>query len=180
MHIGCYRVSKILVDGGSSVNILYRYALDWMEDTPKLARKMILPQTPSLLYEFDGSEAHSPRTVTFPVQADPYNVVTKFCIFDVESSYNAILGRSRIYMMRVIPFINQLLKYPTPSGMADIRGDQGMARIIAAVTRKKSSGMTKTSRAVSNKDSPMNKKKRGLLTNSNYRNEESQDSNFPA
>jgi len=70
MHIGCCRMSKILVDGGG-------HALDWMDDTPGFVRKMILPQTQSLLYRFDGSEARSPRTVMFPIRADPYNVVTE-------------------------------------------------------------------------------------------------------
>jgi len=31
-------------------------------------------------------------TVMFLVRANPYNVVTEFCVFDVESSYYAILG----------------------------------------------------------------------------------------
>jgi len=44
----------ILVDGGSSVNILYDHALDRIDDTPELARKLIIPQTQSLLYGFDG------------------------------------------------------------------------------------------------------------------------------
>jgi len=86
-------MSKILVDGGSSVNILYGHALDKMEDTPELARKMILPQTKSLLYGFDRSEAREPRTVMFPVRVNPYNVFTEFYVLDVESSYNAILMR---------------------------------------------------------------------------------------
>jgi len=47
-----------------------------MEDTPELARKRILLQTQSLLYGFDGSEAHSLGTVTFPIRADSYNVIT--------------------------------------------------------------------------------------------------------
>ena len=37
VHIGSCKVSKILVDGESSVNILYDYALDRMEDTLVLA-----------------------------------------------------------------------------------------------------------------------------------------------
>ena len=37
MHIGNCRVSKILIDVGSSVNILYGGALDRMEDTPEMA-----------------------------------------------------------------------------------------------------------------------------------------------
>jgi len=141
-----------------------------MEDTPELLQKMILPHIQLLLYGFDVSKAHSLGTVTFPVRMDPYNVVTDFCVLDIESSYNAILGRPLIYMMRDVPSTHhQLLKYLTPSGMVNIRGDQAMARTITAVTRKKSGWMTKTSRAVSDKSSPMNKKENRMLTNSNYR-----------
>ena len=91
IHIGCCKVLKILVDVWSSVNILYEHSLCRIEDTPELARKMIIPPTQSLLYGFDKSEALSPSTVKFPVRADSYNVVTKFCVLDVESLYNAIL-----------------------------------------------------------------------------------------
>jgi len=34
VHIGCCKVSKILVDGRSSVNIMYGHALYRMEDLP--------------------------------------------------------------------------------------------------------------------------------------------------
>ena len=37
VHIGCCKVSKIFIDGGSNVNILYNHTLDRMEDTPELA-----------------------------------------------------------------------------------------------------------------------------------------------
>ena len=148
MHISCCRVSKILIDGGSSINILYGHALDRMEDILELARKMILIQTQSLLYGFDRSEAHSP-------------VVTKFCIFDIKFSYNAVLDRPWIHMMRAVSSTHhQLLKYPIPSGMTDIRVDQAMTRNMAAIARKKSDWMTKTSRAVSDKDSLMDKKQK--------------------
>jgi len=82
-HIGFCKVLKILADGGSSINILYGHALDLMEDTPELAQKLIIPRTQSLLYRFDGNEACSPNTVEFPVRADPFNIVIKFCILDV-------------------------------------------------------------------------------------------------
>ena len=121
VHINCCRVSKILVEGGS-VNITYDHALDRIEDTFKLARKLIIPQTQLLLYGFDGSEAYSPDTVEFPTLADPFNVVTEFCVFDVQSPYNTIFGRPCIHIMRVVPSTHhQLLKHPTPSGMTKIR-----------------------------------------------------------
>ena len=45
IHISYCKVSKILVDGRSSVNIMYDHALDRMEDTPDLVLKLINPQT---------------------------------------------------------------------------------------------------------------------------------------
>jgi len=39
IHIGCCKMSKILLDRGSSVNIMYGHALDRMKDTPELSRK---------------------------------------------------------------------------------------------------------------------------------------------
>ena len=101
IHIGGCKVSKILVDRKSSVNNLYKHILNRMEDTPKLAQKMIISQTQSLLY------------------ADPYNNIMEFCILDVES-YNAILERPWIHMMReILSTHHQLMKYPTPSGLAN-------------------------------------------------------------
>jgi len=139
MHISYCRMSKILVDEESSVNILYRHAIDRMEDTPEMTRKMILSQTQSLLYGFNGNEAHSSRVITFPVWADPYNIVTEFYVLDIESSYNAILRRPWIQMMGAIPFTHyQLLKYPTLIGMADIKGDEVITKTIATVAWKKS------------------------------------------
>jgi len=64
-----------------------------MEDTPELAQKMIIPQFQPILYEFDGYEARSPGTVESLVHADPFNIITEFCILGIQSPYNAILKR---------------------------------------------------------------------------------------
>jgi len=78
-------VSKILIDGESNVNILYSHTLNRMENIPELAQKLIILQTQSLLYGFDESEARSPCTIEFPIRADLFNVVTEFCVLDVQS-----------------------------------------------------------------------------------------------
>jgi len=90
MPIGNCRVSKILIDGGSSANILYGGALNWMEDSSEAAQVLINRQAQSHLYGFDENETRSPRTISLPVRADPYNIITKFY---VESPDNAILER---------------------------------------------------------------------------------------
>ena len=83
MLIGNCRVSKVLVNRGSFVNILYRGAhilyrgaLDRMEDSQEAARVLINCQTQSHLYGFDGNEMRSPGTISLPVRADPYIVIT--------------------------------------------------------------------------------------------------------
>jgi len=70
MHISNCRVFIILVDSGSSVNILYGGALDRMDDIPEAARAMINSQTQSNSYEFDGNETQSSDTISLPVRAD--------------------------------------------------------------------------------------------------------------
>jgi len=116
---------------------MYGHALDRMEDTPEPARKLMIPQIQSLLYSFDGNKAYSHDTVEFPVRAIPFNIVTEFCVLEVQFSY-AILGRPWIHMMRAVQSTHHqllkypILKYPTPSGTTNIRGDQAMARMVAA------------------------------------------------
>jgi len=75
-----------------------------MEDSPEVARALINHQTQSHLYGFDGNETCSPGTISLAVRADPYNVITKFYVVDVESPHNAILGRSWLNMMKVVSF----------------------------------------------------------------------------
>ena len=139
--------------------MLYDHALDRMEDTPELAQKLIIPQTQSLLYGFGSSEVRFPGTVEFPVRTNSFNVVTESRVLNIKSPYNVILGRPWIHMMRVVMSTHhQLLKYPTPSGMANIRGDQVMARTVVVVAQKRSSWVQKTYRACPNEDSLMDKK----------------------
>ena len=71
MHIGWCKVSKILVDRGSSNNILHDHTLDQIDDASELAQELIISQTQSLLYGFDGNETRSPDMVPFLVRANP-------------------------------------------------------------------------------------------------------------
>ena len=80
MHIDNCRVSRTMVDNGSSDNILYKGALDRMEDTPEAARAMINPQSLSNLYEFDENETRSSGMISLSVRADPYNIITEFFV----------------------------------------------------------------------------------------------------
>ena len=114
--IGNCRVSKVLVDEGSFVNILYGGAPNRMEGTQDITRAMIT-QTPSHQYGFGWYETYSPGTVALPFCADPYNIIMEFYMVDVESPHNAILERLWHHMMKLVPSTyHQLVWYPSPTG----------------------------------------------------------------
>ena len=139
MQSGSCRVSRILVDSGSSVNILYESALDRMEDTPEMTRTMTCPQTHQICMGLTGMRYARPAQITLPIRADPYNVITEFYVIDGASLHNAILRRSWVHMMEVVPSsYHQLLRYPTSVGTTDIRGDQAMSPSFAAIAQKRS------------------------------------------
>ena len=109
----------------------------------------------------------------FLVHADSFNVIIEFCVLDIQSPYNAILGRPWIHMMRAFPSTHRkLLKYSTPFGMTNIRGDQAVTRIIAAVTRKRSgwaqAGRKRPLEQVLTKTLMWIRKRGGLLININH------------
>ena len=106
-----------------------------------MARAMINPHTWSHLYGFDDNETHSPGTVSLSIRADPYNIITKFYVIDMESKHNVILKRPWIHMMKAIPSnYHQLIQYPTPTGITNIRGDQAMSCTISAMPGRSYAG----------------------------------------
>jgi len=146
---------KILADDESSINILYRGALDRMKDSVEIAQAMINPQTASHLCDFDGNMTRSPGTIALPVRVDPYNVITEFYIIDVESPMDPL--------MKVISSsYHQILWYLTPSRTTEIRGDQALSRIITMIVRKKYDWMPKVIRKISDEDCPIGKKQKQI------------------
>ena len=141
-----------------------------MDDTSEIDRTMIILQTQSYMYGFDENESHLPSMVALPVRADPSNVITEFYVVNVESSHNAIHGRSWLHMMKVIPSTyHQQVWYPTLTGTTDIRGYQAMSRTIFVIARKKFGLKPKITKAVSMKTSLRERNRSRLLHNSNHR-----------
>ena len=135
-----------------------------MEDTLKITRAMISPQTQYHLYGFDEKETSSPGTISLPVRADPYSIITEFYVVDVASIHNAILRRPWLHIMKDVPSTYHRVWNPTPSGMADIRGDHTMSRTISVVARKKLGWRSITTKAVSEEKLPERKKHKLIAT----------------
>ncbi|VFQ84428.1 unnamed protein product [Cuscuta campestris] len=128
MDINGADVARVLVDTGSSVNVLYLDAFKKL----KLDRSMLRPlQTP--LSGFTGASIEAEGQITLPVTLGSGNkTVTKqmrFVVVDIKCVHNAILGRPGINQVRaIISMAHLCMKFYTPNGIGEERGDQKNAR----------------------------------------------------
>nr|XP_023900523.1 uncharacterized protein LOC112012362 [Quercus suber] len=91
LQVGVYNLHRVLVDNGSSADILYYPACQQM----KINREQLVP-TNAPLVGFGGAKVFSLGAVTLAVTAGDYpQQITKdvmFLVVDHSSAYNAIIG----------------------------------------------------------------------------------------
>ncbi|XP_056846391.1 uncharacterized protein LOC130497533 [Raphanus sativus] len=125
-------VKRILVDNGSSSNIIFHSAYT---DLGLELTALTIKATP--LVGFSGEVKQTLGEVLLPVYAEGINQATKFLAVDCPSSYNVILGRPWIHDMRAVPStLHQLVNFPTPWGIKAVKGDQENARSCYQTTVK--------------------------------------------
>jgi hypothetical protein len=128
-------VRRILIDGGSSVNIIQLEALKKMN----IPDSDIIPES-SILVGFSGETKNTVGEVRFPVYIKGVNSIQRFCVMDSLSCYNIILGRPWIHDMKVVPSTyHQCVKLPTPWGIVKIESDQQEAKECYTSSMKPSS-----------------------------------------
>ncbi|XP_074301182.1 uncharacterized protein LOC141632541 [Silene latifolia] len=138
LPIGNCKVKKILVDTGSSVNLIMMETLKGMGFTKKDLAKKAIP-----LVGFSGETKHSLGEIIIPTYAGGVNKQVRYLVIDGPSTYNVILGRPCIHEMKAIPSTyHQCLKFPTPWGVQEIRGDQEEAKDCYKVALKPKTGST--------------------------------------
>ncbi|XP_070006338.1 uncharacterized protein [Nicotiana sylvestris] len=100
-------VKRVLIDPGSSINIILLRVLREMQAEDKMIPKA------HTLSRFDNSSV----------------------VVDMEMAYNMIMGRPWIHDMDALPStLHQVIKFLSPWGICLIRGDQQTDRSINAVT----------------------------------------------
>ncbi|KAK8913989.1 hypothetical protein KSP39_PZI024103 [Platanthera zijinensis] len=124
----CYNVKRILVDNGSSVDVLFSTTLQNMN----ISRQQLTPAA-GPIYGFDNHQVQVIGTVTLPVTLGEFpRQITheaQFVVVDSSSAYNAIFGRPVQTTFKAIPSIPHLaMKFPTPGGIGVVRGNQEAAR----------------------------------------------------
>ncbi|XP_026398611.1 uncharacterized protein LOC113294430 [Papaver somniferum] len=88
---GC-NIKKILIDGGSSVNVLFYDTFKRMElsDEPLISSY-------HTIYGFNGAPTKPLGDIFLQINAGPMKINTRFKVVDAPSPYNAIIGRRCVH-----------------------------------------------------------------------------------
>ncbi|KAF8087509.1 hypothetical protein N665_0582s0006 [Sinapis alba] len=141
--IGDCTVTKVLVDTGSSVDLIFKSTLVKMGinlgDMKPSARS---------LTGFNGSSESMLGMIRLRVHAHGVPKNVNFSVIDVQAPYNAILGTPWIYAMRAIPSTNhQCVKFPgNDNRIVTLRGYQVAARdlLVAEIRNQQTAAHVNT------------------------------------
>ncbi|XP_013617504.1 PREDICTED: uncharacterized protein LOC106324024 [Brassica oleracea var. oleracea] len=123
--IGECQVTKVLVDTGSSVHLIFRDTLDKMG----VDLRDMKPSSRTLT-GFNGSSEQMIGTIRLPVYAGNVTRTVKFPVIRAKAPYNAIIKTPWLHSMKAIPSTyHQCVKFPGKDGTTQtIREDQRAAR----------------------------------------------------
>jgi hypothetical protein len=118
------RLNRVLIDGGSSLNILFLKTFNQMG----LSRSLLCPSHVPFHGIVPGAAATPISQIALPIT---FGTRENFCtetiqfeVADFETAYNAFLGQLALSKFMVVPHYAYLvLKMPGPRGVISIRGD---------------------------------------------------------
>lgn len=114
--ISNYRIKRILVDNGSSTNIIFLNTLREMN-----INESHIHRRSTVLIRFSGEQKFTLGDITHLVYAAGLNLYITFIMLDIPLAYNVILVRSWIHEIRAFPFIfHQVIKFSTTWGVKEI------------------------------------------------------------
>ena len=123
-----FNTKRILVDNGSSVDIIYLPAFQQLKLDPGRLRPFDSP-----LVSFNGDRVYPKGIVTLTVTIGIYlKQLTRqldFLVVDCPLSYDVIIGRPTLNCWKSATSTYCLkVKFPTENGVGEVKGDQVLAR----------------------------------------------------
>ncbi|XP_019253866.1 PREDICTED: uncharacterized protein LOC109232556 [Nicotiana attenuata] len=129
------KIKRVLVNPGSSANIIQWRVLEQAKLTGS-----IIPAT-KLLTGLNHASVTTRGEILFLKKAEEVMKTTLFEVVDGDMGFNIILVRSWLHKMKAVPSIyHQLLKFPMPEGIKQIRDDQLAAKEVNAISVSSSKG----------------------------------------
>ena len=128
LNIEGFNTKRILVDNGSSVDIIYLLAFQQL----KLDEKRLRPfESPLVSFSGDRVYPKGIITLTVTVGTHPRQLTRQldFLVVDCPSSYNVIIWRPTLNRWKAATSTYCLkVKFPTDNGVGEVKGDQVLAR----------------------------------------------------
>ena len=123
LRIGGYDVRRVMVDQGSTVDVMYPNLYKGLGLKPENLATYNSP-----LVSFEGRLVTPKGLIRLPVQAGTDVVEVDFIVVDVFSPYTAIMGRPWLHTLKAVSStLHQKVKYPSGNQMLEIVGDQAVA-----------------------------------------------------
>ncbi|GAV85888.1 hypothetical protein CFOL_v3_29322 [Cephalotus follicularis] len=118
-----FKVKSVLVDNGNSANIMYYSIFEKM----KLGDDSLIPMD-SPLYGFSGEPIRVKGAIELPVTAGTTprqsTIMVRFLVIKLPSAYNLVLGRQNLNTLGAfVSAPHMKMKFPTASGVGEVRGD---------------------------------------------------------
>ncbi|GMN23534.1 hypothetical protein TIFTF001_040470 [Ficus carica] len=114
------QVGRILVDNGSSADILFLTALKEMDISKSQIEKAAMT-----LVGFNGKSTQVVGKIQLHVFVGGENKLTTFFVMDSASIYIIILSHQWIHSLKAVPSTyHQVISFPTKRGIREINGDQ--------------------------------------------------------
>ena len=133
-QIGRFLVKRVMIDQGSGADVM---CPDLFEGLGLKIQDLAKYDTP--LVSFDGSVVIPEGQIPLPVDMEGKGVIVTFVVVRSFSPYTAILGRPWIHAMKAVSStLHVKVKFPTEYGVAEVRGNQQVARqcLVAAIRWK--------------------------------------------
>ncbi|KAF3532896.1 hypothetical protein DY000_02039500 [Brassica cretica] len=125
-------VARVLIDTGSSADIIFKDTLEKMG-----IDQFEIVKYPSPLLGLSGETTMAYGSINLAVKAGTVTRVTEFLVVDRPASYNVIMGTPWLNAMRAIPSTYHLcLKFPTPNGIEVIWGNPRVSLVCYAAKQK--------------------------------------------
>ena len=144
LDIANFTVHKVLVDSGSSAEIIIKSVVDKMG----LENARLEPVKTSLV-SFGESEVASLGTIELPVsigdEPKRKTLMVKFLVVDTPFAYNVILGRPRLNSFRAVSSTYHMkMKFPIEYGIGEVSCDRKEAKKCYKLSLKGESVQKKT------------------------------------